>query len=302
MRYFIAALLVFGYQAVTATPLSGGQIHQTANWLGEVQRDEVSKKFQIVVIHQLRNTDLPESTGWVKLTSPLKIKLFKKNAMKEVVATRYHYEHGCDSFPIYELQTEETLDPKEWIFAAPENKSVRWAADNITFARTKIQPIGIADIPAYEWERLFDKLSNAVASENPEAGRSDLIAQIRKQGIRSANGLRTDKFLSLGFANLEFSFSGNDKRDRTTKKMYSVHRAYRRSPTGGLDEVASPDASGQFWDESYAPNQAIYLNVVDGLNLALRIDGSLQRSLYFLTNFHGVPLEHNFSLGPESCH
>lgn len=318
VKFSIIMALAFVVRNSNADSMSNGEIHQKANWLGELYEDKDSKKILIQVIYQLRNTALPESTEWTQLNTPLKINLIKKGAVKEVKVTRYQFSPGCDSFPTYELSSQEIVKPKEWSFAAPENKSVHWAEDNVTFAKTKDHSIGLSDIPDYEWERLYDKLAYAIITKKPMPGqftpegryhdvdlsnlkKNDLITKIRKSGVRKVSSLRTDKFLSLTFADLEFYYKGPDQKGRTVTKSFSIHRAYRNSPTGGLDEVATPYASGHFWNESYSPNQPTYLNTVDGLNLVLRINGSLQRSLLFLTNFHGVPLEHTFNFGREDC-
>lgn len=293
---FISLIPFFAFGA----SVDHSEIHQTANWLGDLKQDPETKKYEVTVAHQLKGTKLPETEKWVDLKKPLKIKLFKKDAMKVVKATRYYYSFGCDSPPTYELQISENLNPKDWSFAAPENKSVSWAEDNQTFKRTKSQPIQISDLPEYEWERLTDKLSYVIIDEFPQSKKPELIAQIRKQGVRAISGLRTERFLALIFADLSFDFTSQNSKGQKINKKFSVHRAYRMSATGGFDEIPSPWASGLFWAETFAPNQGIYMNTIDQLNLVLKTSGSLQSSVYFLTNFHGVPLEHNFSF-PETC-
>ena len=265
--------------------------HQNSAWVGQLETWPDNKKMVVSVIHRLRENVLPETNGWVELKSPLKIALFKKNAIKYVTATRYNNESGCDVYPTYEIESKENLNPKDWYFAAPENNVASWAEDNMTFAKSHSPAFKLGDLPDYEWERLYDKISFLALPDQKMTEKQELLKQIRQQAKRQLSGLRTEKFVSLLFVDVEFNSKG---------KKYSIHRAYHPSKTGGFDEIPTPYASGSFWDESYSPTQAFYMNTKRQTNLVLRIQDTVRRSLFFITNFHGFPLEHHFEI-PESC-
>lgn len=289
--------------------------HESANWIGKVDVDKKTGVGQVSVIHQLRSSTLPPESGWKKLEPPLKINLIcPKDCMKIVTAVRYNFELGCGTYPTYELK--EKIKAEDWAFAVPENDAARWA-DNNAAVRNGAK-LETADLPSYEWERLYDKLTYEMLSKKPSPGEfaprgnfSDIdltniskesaLDLIRKNGAKTVNGVAINGNARMIFADVELKFEGKDKLGKVANRSYSVHRFYRSSHTGGFDEVPTPYASGDFWDESYAPNQTLLLNMKDQLNLALRISGDLSRSLYILYNFHGVPLEHNFEFGEVSC-
>jgi len=306
--------------SISSIALAGhaDDFHQKANWIGLFQKGDSEKKFQIQIIYNFDKTDWPERTQQITLKTPLRIKLLGQNAMKELLATRYSYDLGCETFPTYEGQSSELPNPAEWRLAVPENSGASWAENYLMFAQSKSQPISVDDLPGYEWDRLYSKIFYSMTSEKPSQGgfapdgnykdvdlshlkEADLIPQIKAKSSRSASGLRTKKNIAFIFADVEFVYKGKARNGQAVERKFSVHRAYEPSMTGGFDEIRTPYASGHYWDESYVPNQPVYTNLKNQQHLILRVNGSLRRSVYFLTNFAGALLKHNFSFGPESC-
>ena len=273
---------------------SYAQVHDNAHWIGEIY-ESADKKYEVRVQHLLRGTTLPESEKWVALDPPLKIKLLRKAEIKIVTATHYQFIPGCNAFPNYKIDLKEKLNLAEWSAAVPENKAAKWA-QAFPLGIKLGSPLKEDELADYHWERLYDKLAYKIIKEFPSEKKEELIVNIRKRHTKNVQAVYVDKRLSLIFVDISFSYSHDEK----NKKTFTLHRTFKNSKSGGVDEVAPTYASEFFYGNSYVPNQPFYSNL-DGTHLFLRKEENMYQSVYFLVNFHGVIIDHGYSLGEEDC-
>ncbi len=159
-------------------------------------------------------------------------------------------------------------------------------------------------VQKYVWERLYDKLAFSVLeyAKITASQKTDLIQQIHKKSTRMLGGIRakgvaTDKDWPLLFASVEFIYQRKNNQSESIEEKYAVHRAFRKSDTGGFDEIPMDQ-----WYRSYFLNQSIYFNAITQKYLLLNVGDSMFHSAYLLTNYNGYGIvNYGVNWGLENC-